>query len=184
MTADWSPLWLSLRVALLVSVLALVVAPLPAWWLARRSWPAVTLFARFLASVPAVIVASLAAPAFTWPVAVAAGLVRAVPYTLAASRTAFQSLNPGYVKAARMTGASDWRIFWTLALPLDGRSTLRAAADVFAETMLEMAVALWIVGRLSVPPAGAILLTALAGHALALWLRREDGAIAEGQGGR
>jgi molybdate transport system permease protein len=126
----------------------------------------------------------LAAPAFTWPVAVAAGLVRAVPYTLAASRTAFQSLNPGYVKAARMTGASDWRIFWTLALPLDGRSTLRAAADVFAETMLEMAVALWIVGRLSVPPAGAILLTALAGHALALWLRREDGAIAEGQGGR
>jgi ABC-type Fe3+ transport system permease subunit len=167
-----------------VSVLALVVAPWPAWWLARRNWPAVTLLARFLASVPAVIVASLAAPAFTWPVAVAAGLVRAVPYTLAASRTAFQSLNPGYVKAARMTGASDWRIFWTLALPLDGRSTLRAAADVFAETMLEMAVALWIVGRLSVPPAGAILLTALAGHALALWLRREDGAIAEGQGGR
>jgi len=184
MTADWSPLWLSLRVALLVSVLALMVAPWPAWLLARRNWPAVTLFARFLGSVPAVIVASLAAPAFTWPVAVAAGLVRAVPYTLAASRAAFQSLDPGYVKAARMAGASDWRIFWTLALPLDGRAALRAAAEVFAETILEVAVALWIGGRLSVPPAGAILLTALAGHALALWLRREAGAIAEGQGGR
>jgi molybdate transport system permease protein len=184
MTADWSPLWLSLRVALLVSVLALLVAPWPAWLLARRNWPVITLLARFLASVPAVIVASLAAPAFTWPVAVAAGLVRAVPYTLAASRNAFQSLNPGYVKAARMTGASDLTIFWTLALPLDGRAALRAAAEVFAETMLEVAVALWIVGRLSVPPAGAILLTALAGQALALWLRREAGAIAEGQGGR
>jgi len=52
------------------------------------------------------------------------------------------------VKAARMTGASDLRIFWTLALPLDGPAALRAAADVFAETMLEVAVALWIVGRL------------------------------------
>src|ERR1035438_6007404 len=67
MTADWSPLWLSLRVALMGSVLALVVAPWPAWWLARRNWPAVTLLARFLASVPAVIIAALAVPAFTWP---------------------------------------------------------------------------------------------------------------------
>jgi ABC-type molybdate transport system permease subunit len=184
MTADWSPLWLSLRVALMVSVVALLVAPWPAWLLARRSWPVVTLIERFLASVPAVIVASLAVPALTWPVAVAAGLVRAVPYTLAACRTAFQSLDAGYVKAARMTGASDWRIFWTLALPLDGQAALAAAAEVFAETMLEMAVALWIGGRLSAPPAGAILLTALAGHALALWLRREAAAIPERQAGR
>jgi len=55
---------------------------------------------------------------------------------------------------------------------------------VFAEATLEVAVALWIGGHLSVPPAGAILLTALAGHAIALWLRREAGTIAEGQGGR
>src|SRR5208283_3271166 len=103
MTADWSPLWLSLRVALMVSVLALLLAPWPAWLLARRNWPAVTLLVGFLSIVPAVIVTSLAVPAFTWPVAVAAGLVRAVPYTLAACRMAFQSLNPGYVKAARMT---------------------------------------------------------------------------------
>ncbi len=184
MTADWSPLWLSLRVALLVSVVALVAAPWPAWRLARRNWPAVMLLARFLSIAPAVIVASLAMPAFTWPVAVAAGLVRAVPYTLAACRTAFQSLNPGYVKAARMAGASDWLIFWTLALPLDGRAALAAAAEVFAETVLEMAVALWIVGRLSALPIGAILLTALAGHALALWLHREAAPIAERQAGR
>jgi molybdate transport system permease protein len=184
MTADWSPLWLSLRVALLVSVVALVVAPWPAWRLARRNWPAVMLLARFLSIVPAVIVASLAAPAFTWPLAVAAGLVRAVPYTLVACRAAFESFNPGYVKAARMAGASDWCIFRTLALPLQGRAALAAAADVFPETMLEMAVALWIVGRLSVPPAGAIVLTALAGQALALWLRSGAGATAERQAGQ
>ncbi len=184
MTADWSPLWIGLRVALLVSVLALVVAPWSAWLLARRNWPVVTLLARFLVSVPAVIVASLAVPAFTWPVAVAAGLVRAVPYTLLACRAAFQCLNPGCVKAARMTGATGLTIFWTLALPLEGRAALRAAAEVFAETMLEVAVALWIGGRLSAPPAAAILLTALAGNALALWLGREAGAIAERQAGR
>src|ERR1039457_4196934 len=124
MTADWSPLWLSLRVALIVSALALVAAPWPAWWLARRNWPVVTLLTGFLSIVPAVIVASLAVPSFSWPVAVAAGLVRAVPYTLAASCAAFQSLNPSYVKAARMAGAGDWRIFWTLALPLKGWAAL------------------------------------------------------------
>jgi len=184
MTADWSPLWFSLRVALLVSLLALMIAPWPAWLLARRNWPAVTLLAGFLSIFPAVIVAALTAPVFTWRVAVAAGLVRAVPYTFSACRAAFQSLNPGYVKAARMAGASDLRIFWTLALPLDGPAALRAAADVFAETTLEVAVALWIGGRLSAPPAGAILLTALAGNALALWLRRETGTPVERQGGR
>lgn len=184
MTADWSPLWLGLRVALLVSVLALLAAPWPAWWLARRNWPVVTLLTGFLSIVPAVIIASLAVPAFTWPVAVAAGLVRAVPYTLAACRAAFQSLNPRYVKAARMAGAVDWRIFWTVALPLEGRAALAAAADVFPETMLEVGVALWIGGRLSAPPAGAILLTALAGGALGLWLRRGAGAIPERQAGR
>ncbi len=184
MTADWSPLWLSLRVALLVSVLALLVAPWPAWWLARRNWPVVTLLARFLESVPAVIVAALAVPEFTWPQLAAAGLIRAVPYTLAACRGAFQSLNSGYVKAARMAGASDWRIFWTLALPLEGRAALRAAADVFPETTLEVAVALWIRGRLSIPAAGAILLTALTGVALAMWLRREAGPMTEGRDGR
>ncbi|MGO9229025.1 MAG: ABC transporter permease subunit [Bryobacteraceae bacterium] len=173
MTADWSPLWLSLRVALMVSAAALVVAPWPAWWLARRNWPAVTLLARFLSMVPAVVVASLAAPVFGWPVAVAAGLVRAIPYTLATCRAAFQSLDPGLVKAARMAGASDWRVFRTLALPLDGGAALAATTEVFAETMLEMAVALWVIGRLSVASAGAIVLTALASSALWLWLRRE-----------
>jgi len=50
--------------------------------------------------------------------------------------------------------------------------------------MLEVAVALWIGGRLSVPPAGAILLTALAGNALALWLRREAAVVPARQAGR
>jgi molybdate transport system permease protein len=170
MTVDWSPLWLSLRVALLVSVLALVAAPWPAWRLARRTWPAVALIERFLSAVPAVVVASLAASVFTWQLAVAAGLVRAIPYMLGRCRAAFQSLNPGYVKAARMAGASDWLIFQTLALALHGRPALAAAAEVLGETMLEMAVALWIGSHLSAPPGGAIVLTALAGQALALWL--------------
>jgi len=117
-------------------------------------------------------------------VAIAAGLVRAIPYTLAASRAAFQCFNPAYEKAARMAGASDWLIFWTLVLPLEGRATLVAAAEVFAETMLEMAVALWIVGHLSAPAAAAILLTALAGQALALWLRREAAAFPHQQADR
>ena len=173
MTADWTALWLSLRVALVVSVLAPAVALWPAWRLARRTWPTLTLIERFLSIVPAVVVASLAVPAFTWQLAAAAGLVRAIPFMLARCRAAFQSLDSAYVRAARMAGASDWLIFWTLALPLHGRPALAAAAEVFSETMLEMAAAWWIGGRLGAAPGGAIALTALAGSALALWLRPE-----------
>ena len=50
---------------------------------------------------------------------------------------------------------------------------MAAAADVLAETLLEMAVALWLLGRLSAAPGGAIALTALAASALGFWLRRE-----------
>jgi molybdate transport system permease protein len=178
MTADWSPLWLSLRVALVVSAVALVVAPWPAWWLVRRNWPGVALLVRFLSMTPAVIVCALAAPRFGWQVAAAAGLVRAIPYTLAKCRAAFAafaSIDPGYAKAARMAGASDWRIFRAVALPLCGGAALGAAADVLAETLLEMAVALWLLGRLSAAPGGAIALTALAASALGFRLRGEGG---------
>jgi len=172
MTAEWSPLWLSLRVALLVSVLTLAAAPWPAWLLARRNWPAVSLITGFLAMVPAVILAALAIPSLPWQAAAAAGLVRTVPHSLEACRGAFQSLPPGYLKAARMAGAADWRVFWTLALPLRGWTVLAAAANGFPETLLEMAVVFWMRGRLAAAPAGAILLTALAGAALSLWLKR------------
>lgn len=184
MTVDWLPLWLSLRVALVVSIVALVAAPWPAWWLARRNWPVVVLLARFLSLVPAVIVAALAVPAFGWPVAVTAGLLRAVPYTLAKCRAAFQRLDPSLVKAARMAGASDWRIFGAVALPLSGGAVLAAAADVFAEMMLEMALALAIGGRMSAAPGAAIALTALAGCALGLWLRSAGSPFAAEQAPR
>jgi molybdate transport system permease protein len=184
MTVDWSPLWLSLRVALMVSLVALVAAPWPAWRLARRHWPVAALLARFLSLVPAVIVAALAMPASGWPVAVTAGLLRAVPYTLAKCRAAFQRLDPGLVKAARMAGASDWRIFRAVALPLSGAAALAAAADVFAETMLEVAVALAISGRMTAAPGAAIALTALAGCALRQWLRSAGSPFAAEQAPR
>jgi len=133
------------------------------------------LLAGFLSIVPAIVAASLAWPALTWPMAVAAGLVRAAPYELARCRAAFGAIDPGYAKAARMAGASGWCIFRTVGLPLGGGVALAAATEVFAEAMLEMAVVLAIAGRLSVAPAGAIALTALAGCALAIWLRSEGG---------
>jgi molybdate transport system permease protein len=184
MTVDWSPLWLSLRVALMVSVVASVAAPWPAWRLARRNWPVAALLAQFLSLVPAVIVTALAMPAFGWPVAVTAGLLRAIPYTLSKCRAAFQRLDPGLVKAARMAGASDWRILRTVALPLSGGAALAAAANVFAEAMLEMAVALAIGGRMSTAPGAAIALTALAGCALGLWVRSAGSPFAEERASR
>jgi len=94
MTADWSPLWLGLRVALMVSVLALVVAP---WARVVAGAPETGRQSRCSRGFSRAFArdhCGAGGAAFTWPVAVAAGLVRAVPYTLALAAPLFQSSIP------------------------------------------------------------------------------------------
>ncbi len=139
-------LWLSLRVAGLTTLISLLAGGWLGYVLrARRGalwatgWP--------LVLPPTIICAWLLAPQFTWPVAVAAGCVFAVPLVACATAAAFRGLAPCYENAARTLGASDWRIFWRVSLPLAWRPIAAAAALAFARVSTEFLAALWIAGR-------------------------------------
>jgi molybdate transport system permease protein len=75
---------------------------------------------------------------------VAAGVFSAMPLLIWASRTAFASLDPDLGKAARSLGASGWRVFLRIDLPLELRPILAAIALAFARVLGELAAAHWI----------------------------------------
>src|SRR5215472_7812112 len=125
MPIDWSPLWLSLRVAGMSSAISVAAALWLAPLLADRKagWLALPL----ILPPPIVSAYFLTRPGFTWQIAVAAGVVAALPYLTRAVQAEFRRLDPVYQNAARSLGASNWRVFWRVTLPLTYRPILAAS---------------------------------------------------------
>jgi len=149
MPVDWFPLWLSLRVAGACTAISLALALWLAYLLAGRaaSWLSLPL------ALPPTIVAAyfLTRPGFTWQIAVAAAIVSAFPYLTRSAHAAFRNLDPAYENAARSLGASNWRIFWRVAMPLAYRPILAATALVFARAATEFLLTLGIATVLASP---------------------------------
>jgi len=87
--------------------------------------------------------------AFHWPWAVVAALVNSLPLLVWWLFTTLERLDPRYQNAARSLGASEWRVFLRIALPLAWRPILAGAAIVFARISSEFAAVLLISRRLS-----------------------------------
>ena len=153
MTVARYPLWLALRVAGFSISISVVVGLWLAWTLAHREFAGKRLLG-------ALATAALALPApvlcyyllcvlgRVWSLTeinlVAAGVLSAMPLLLRASRTAFESLDPNLGKAARSLGASGWRVFLRIELPLALPPVLAAIALAFARVLGELAAAFWI----------------------------------------
>ena len=58
-----------------------------------------------------------------------------------------------YEKAARNLGASEWRVFWRVTLPLARRSIFAAAVLAFARSLGDFGVTLMIAGNIPGPDA-------------------------------
>ncbi|HUI55422.1 MAG TPA: ABC transporter permease subunit [Bryobacteraceae bacterium] len=179
MPVDWSPLWLSLRVASLATVLSLVLGLGLAWLLASRNFggkEVIQAVATFPYALPPLIagtycVLTLAHSrfAFTWHIGVIAGAVGIFPLMVRGARRAFQTRNLDYENAARSLGASEWRVFWRIALPLAYEPIVAAAAIGFARVLTEFAavvlVAFQLAGGIAPFPFG--LVAVIVGMALA-----------------
>jgi len=147
MPLDWSPLWLSLRVAGLATILSLALALWLAYLLANREFrakPAVEIAVTALLALPSPILATYLLLSlnhrpelFTWQVAVAAGFFYAFPALVRAARAAFQGGGARFENAARSLGAAEWRVFWWVSLPLAFRPILAATALAFARMLAE-----------------------------------------------
>ncbi len=168
---DWFPLWLSLRVASLATIASLGLGLGVAYLLANRRF-------RGREVLDAAITLPLVLPptvlgyyllvvlgregglgrayesifgqplVFTWQAAVVAALFHSAPLLIKMARAALESVDHSYERAARSLGASEWRLFWRITLPLAWRSIAAATALCFARSLGDFGVTLMLAGNM------------------------------------
>ena len=167
----FEPIWLTLKLAL-VSTLVLLVLGIPfAWWLAqRRGWfidTLNTLVALPLVLPPTVIgfylllVMSPESPLGSWldntfglilPFSftglVIGSVIYSLPFVIQPVRNAFAAIGPEPLETAATLRANPFDAFFTVALPLARPGILTAAVLGFAHTLGEFGVVLLIGGNI------------------------------------
>ena len=168
---DWFPLWLSLRVAVISTAVALAAGLWIAYILANREF-------RGKAALDAAVTLPLVLPptvlgyyllvllsarsplgavwekifgsplVFTWKAAVVAALFHSFPLLVKSSRAALESIDRSCERAARTLGASEWKLFWRVTLPLARRSILAATALAFARSLGEFGATIMVAGSI------------------------------------
>ena len=168
---DWSPLWLSLRVASIATVLSLAIGLTAGWALTRWQFRGKNL-AEALITAPIVLPptvlgyyllvalgrnsplgeayeAIFGGPlVFTWQAAVVAACLHAIPLLIRSARAAFEGVNRNLENAARSLGASEWRVFWRVTLPLSKGPVVAAAVFAFARALGDFGVTIMIAGNI------------------------------------
>lgn len=168
-TIDWFPLWLSLQVAACATLISLILGIWLAWLLANRQFsgkevldaittlplalPPTVLGYYLLVSIGRTSWIGRAWEAltgsplvFTWRAAVIASILHAIPLLVKSSRAALETVDHACERAGRSLGASEWRIFWKVSLPLARRPIAAATALAFARSLGDFGATLMIAG--------------------------------------
>ncbi len=167
----FTPLWLTLKVALLATLLAGAAGIALGWWMSRRRFAGKDV-------IDALLLLPLVLPPtvigyylivligrhgvfgqyldrwfginliFTWQGAVIAASVVSLPLIYKAARAAFEEVDGQFANAARTLGASETEVFWRIALPLAIRGIAAGLMLAFARAMGEFGATLMIAGNL------------------------------------
>ena len=86
--------------------------------------------------------------AFTWRAVVVATGVMAFPLLLRSARVAFQEVPPRLEPVARTLGASEWRVFFTVTLPLARRGLISGIVLAFARALGEFGATILVAGNI------------------------------------
>ncbi len=171
MEVNWFPLWLSLRVAVLATAFSLAAGVWVAYLLANRTFrgkelvdAAVTLplvlpptvmgyYLLVLLSrenLPGRLFEAVTGGplVFTWKAAVVAAMVHSTPLLIKLVRAALETVDRTYEKAARNLGASEWRVFWHVSLPLARRPVFAAAVLAFARSLGDFGITIMLAGNI------------------------------------
>ena len=158
--AEWAIVGLSLKVSLVAVLATLPVAYALAWLLARRQFPGRLLLDALVhlpLVVPPVVTGWLllivfgrngpigawleqvlgVTLVFRWTGAALAAAVMALPLMVRAMRLSIEAVDRRLVGAARSLGASPWRAFATITLPLSLPGILAGAMLGFARSLGE-----------------------------------------------
>ncbi|MDB5656041.1 MAG: Molybdate transporter, permease protein [Tardiphaga sp.] len=167
----WQPVWLTIELAAITTVLLLVIGTPIAWWLARspRWWKEIvaTVVALPLVLPPTVLgfyllltlgpggpggaIAGLwggRTLAFTFEGLVAGSVLYSMPFVVQPIRNAFAAIGDRPLEVAATLRASPRRAFWTVAVPLARPGFLAGAVLGFAHTVGEFGLVLMIGGNI------------------------------------
>lgn len=168
---DWTPLWLSLRVSLTVTVIVAVTGTTAGYLLAKGRFPGRGLL-EAVASLPVVLPPTVlgyyllvalgresplgrvwesvfGSPiVFTLTGAVVAASVASFPFCLRAARAAFESVDPRIEQAARTMGLPEWRVALQVTLPLAWRGVLAGIALGFARALGDFGATVMVAGNI------------------------------------
>lgn len=168
---DWFPLWLSLRVATLATILVLTLGTGFAYVLSHKNFRGKNLL-ESVVTLPLVLPPTVLGYyllvllgresglgrlyetifgqpfVFTWQAAVVAAFLHSAPIFVRAGRAVLESVDYRYEWAARSLGASEWRTFWGVTLPLARRGLASLAALSFARSLGDFGVTIMVAGNI------------------------------------
>ncbi len=170
MPPDISPLWISLKTALLATFFTFFVGIAAAYWMLgyRGKWksPIEGIFVLPLILPPTVVgfllllllgkngpIGQLLLPlnfslVFSWYGAVIAATVVSFPLMYKTALGAFEQIDANLLRVARTLGASEWQIFWRITLPLAWPGILAGTTLAFARGLGEFGATLMIAGNI------------------------------------
>lgn len=167
----YAPIFLTLALAFLTTLILLIIGTPLAWWLARSK-------ARWKDIVSALVIMPLVIPptvlgfyllillgpdgpggafaslwgaktlAFTFSGLLIGSVLYSMPFVVQPIRNAFEAIGERPFEVAATLRATPWRAFWTVAVPLASPGFLTGAILGFAHTLGEFGVVLMIGGNI------------------------------------
>ena len=168
---DIGPLWLSLQLAAVTTVVLLLISTPLAWWLsntASRAKPAIQAIVTLPIVLPPTVIGfyllvllgprgaigefwvKVSGDALTFSFAglVIASIVYSLPFAVQPLQAAFESLGRKEIEAARTLGATPFDAFRSIVVPLCAPGFLTASILSFAHTLGEFGVVLMVGGNI------------------------------------
>ena len=168
---DAGPLWLSIQLAAVTTVILLLIATPLAWWLSNtqtRLKPAIQAIVTLPIILPPTVIGFylliLLGPAgaigkpwlelsgdtltFSFAGLVIASCIYSLPFAVQPLQSVFESLGRKEVEAARTLGASRLDAFRTIVVPMSAHGFLTSIVLSFAHTLGEFGVVLMVGGNI------------------------------------
>jgi molybdate transport system permease protein len=163
--------WFTAWVAALSTLVILPPGLAVAWLLARRDWPGKSLV-ETLVTLPLVMPPVATGlillkvlgrrgtvggffhdhlhldVVFTWRAVLVALGVMSFPLLVMATQQALEQVNPRFEQIARTLGAGNWRVFFTITLPLALRGIIGGVILAFARALGEFGATIMVAGNI------------------------------------
>lgn len=166
-----TPIWLSLKIATIAGLVVIIAGTVAGRLLVRRSFKGKAILETTLMLpmvLPPTVIGfflivifgknSVIGQAiewlfkqpviFTWWAAVIAAIVVAFPLMYQSAKSGFHGIDPDIEEAARIDGASEWKVFTFISIPLASKALISGSILSFARALGEFGATLMFAGNI------------------------------------